>query len=155
MSSRFDDDYPGLYTGADEPLFSFGFTISYLVLALIGYVISAYLLSRIFKKAGVAETWAAWVPVYNTWKLLELGGQKGYWAVLMFVPIVNIVALVFLLIAMYHVGLGFGKESWFVLLAIFIPIIWLGILALDNSTWKGAAAPVAPGSDSTPPAAAA
>src|SRR6266496_6120439 len=94
-----------------------------LVVALIGYVVSAFLLSRIFKKAGV-EGWKAWVPVYNMWVLLELGDQKGFWAIIALIPFVNIVAVVFLIIAEYNIGLKLQKEGWFVLLAIFIPIVW-------------------------------
>lgn len=102
---------------------------------VIAYVIMALLLGRIFKKAGV-DSWIAWVPFYNTWKTLELGGQQGFWAVLAIIPIVNYVAIVFLYIAMYKIGLKFGKESWFVLLAIFVPIVWYAWLALDSSKWS-------------------
>ena len=104
---------------------------------LIGYVIHALLLGRIFKKAGI-EQWKAWVPVYNAWVMLEMGEQKGWWALLMLIPFVNVVALVFFIIAEYNIGLKFGKEGVFVLLAIFLPIVWLIWLAFDKSTWNGA-----------------
>lgn len=106
-----------------------------LVLSVAFYIASAILLSRIFKKAGV-DPWKAWVPVYNSWILLELGDQKGFWAVLALIPIVNIVAAVFMYIAMYNIGLKFGKEGAFVLLAIFLPLVWFIWLAVDSSTWK-------------------
>jgi hypothetical protein len=105
------------------------------ILSVIFYVVSAFLLSRIFNKAGVAG-WKAWVPVYNGWILLELGGQQGFWAVLALIPVVNIVSAVFMYIAMYHIGLKLGKEGAFVLLAIFLPLVWFVWLAVDNSTWK-------------------
>lgn len=119
------------------------FLVFYAVLLVASYVITAFLLSRIFKKAGV-EGWKAWVPVYNTWVFYEIGEQKGYWAVLAFVPIVNIVSLVFAIIAMYRIGLNLGKEGWFVVIGIFLPLVWLIWLAFDSSVWKGAA-PVAVG----------
>jgi len=106
-----------------------------LFVAAAVYVIHAFLLSRIFKKAGVKE-WKAWVPVYNNWVMLELGGQQGFWAVLAFIPIVNIASAVFMYIAMYHIGLRLGKEGAFVLLAIFLPIVWYIWLAVDSSKWK-------------------
>lgn len=112
------------------------FVVFYILFAIAGYVISSFLLSRIFKKAGV-EAWKAWVPLYNYWIMLELGGQKGFWAILLLVPIVNIVSVVFLVIAMYQIGLNLGKEGWFVLLAIFLPLVWLIWLAFDDSKWKG------------------
>ena len=49
--------------------------------AIASYIINSFLLSRIFKKAGV-KSWKAWIPVYNTWRLLELGGQYGWWVLL-------------------------------------------------------------------------
>ncbi len=105
-----------------------------LVFSVIGYAIQAFLVGRLFKKADVPQ-WIAWVPVYNVWKLLELGNQQGFWAVLMLVPFINIISLIFLIIAMYHIGKKLGKEGWFVLLAIFIPIVWLIWLGFDDSKW--------------------
>lgn len=114
------------------------FMMSFVVVLLIAtYVVSALLLSRIFNKAGV-EGWKAWVPFYNNWTLLELGGQKGYWAVLAIVPLVNIASAVFMYIAMYNIGLKFGKEGAFVLWAIFIPLVWYIWLAVDQSEWEDA-----------------
>jgi hypothetical protein len=112
-----------------------GITIFYIVTIAVAYVVSALLIGRIFKKAGVAS-WIAWVPFYNNWKLLEIGGQQGFWAILAILPIVNVVSLVFLIIAEYNIGLKLGKSSTFVLFAIFLPIVWLIWLAVDKSVWN-------------------
>ena len=112
-----------------------GLMLFMLIILLVTYVVVSFLLSRIFKKAGVAG-WKAWVPVYNTWITYELGGQKGWWALLMFIPVVNLVASVFLYIAMYEIGLKLGKDGTFVLWAIFLPIVWYIWLAFDQSTWN-------------------
>ncbi|MDB5167214.1 MAG: hypothetical protein JWN26_359 [Candidatus Saccharibacteria bacterium] len=105
------------------------------IIFLVIYALHAFLLSRIFKKAGASQG-IAWVPFYNTWKLLELGDQPGFWAILSIVPFVNYAAAVFLYIAMYKVGLKFGKEGTWVLLAIFLPTVWMAILAFDSSKWN-------------------
>ena len=107
-----------------------------LIFFVIVYVIGSWLLGKIFKKAGVA-TWKAWVPVYNNWVLLEIGGQKGFWILLAFIPVVNIVTIVFYYIALYNIGLKLGKSGAFVLLGIFLPIVWLIWLAFDDSKWLG------------------
>lgn len=106
-----------------------------LVLVLISYIVTAWLLSRVFKKAGV-KPWIAWVPIYNGWKILELGNQQGFWAVLAIIPPVYFVSMIFTYIAFYHIGKKFGKEDWFILLAIFVPIVWLAWLAFDDSKWQ-------------------
>ncbi len=135
-SPYYDDSYA--YSNADVATAgAVVFMIFFMLfIGIVAYIVTALFLSRIFKKAGV-EGWKAWVPVYNSWVLLELGGQKGYWAVLALIPIVNIVSAVFMYIAMYHIGLNFGKDGAFVLLAIFLPIVWMIWLAVDKSTWKG------------------
>ena len=112
-------------------------TLFVLIVIVLTYVLTSFVLGRIFKKAGVAQ-WIAWVPFYNNWKMLELGDQEGFWAVLALIPFVNIASAVFMYIAMYNIGLKLGKESWFVLLAIFIPIVWTVWLAFDGSKWKTA-----------------
>ncbi|MDB5161759.1 MAG: hypothetical protein JWM52_267 [Candidatus Saccharibacteria bacterium] len=120
----------------------FGLFVFTLILSIGIYVVFAIFLGKIFKKAGV-PSWISWVPFYNTWKLLEIGGQPGFWAVLAIVPVVNYVSVVFMYIAMYHIGKKFGKDGTFVLLAIFLPIVWVIWLGLDSSKWnnKGSTAP--------------
>lgn len=118
------------------------FIVFTLIFFIVIYALHAFFLSRIFKKAGI-EQWAAWVPVYNSWKLLEIGGQPGWWSILALIPFVNIAAAVFLYIAMYHVGLKLQKEGWFVLLAIFVPTVWMIWLAFDSSKWNEAGEGVA------------
>lgn len=100
------------------------------------YLVQAFFLSKIFQKANI-EPWKAWIPVYNHWILLELGGQKGFWSVLLYVPIIHIASVIFTYIATYEIGAKLGKSNAFVLLAIFLPPVWLGWLAFDSSKWKG------------------
>ena len=110
------------------------FFVSFIFFAVI-YIVYAIFLGRIFKKAGV-PAWIAWVPIYNNWKMLEIGGQQGFWAILALIPVVNIVSAVFMYISMYNIGLKLDKEGVFVLLAIFLPIVWLIWLAVDKSVWN-------------------
>jgi len=107
-----------------------------LIISLICYVVFSFILSRIFKKAGIKQS-IAWIPIYNSWKLLEMGDQKGFWAILALVPVVNIASAIFMYIAMYHIGKKFGKEDWFVAIAILLPPVWMIWLAFDKSVWQG------------------
>lgn len=127
------------YAAAALILISMLFSI---VIGLGLYIVFALCLMNIFRKAGV-KPWIAWVPFYNNWKLLEIGGQQGFWAVLAIVPIANIVSAVYMYIAMYHIGKKLGKDDIFVLLGIFLPIVWLIWLAVDKSKWndKASSAP--------------
>lgn len=102
-------------------------------LALIALMLAA--MWKIFTKAG-EKGYKALIPVYNAWIFLRLGDQAGWWAIVALIPIANFVALIFMIIAAYNVGLKLGKEGWFVILYIFVPFIWALILAFDKSTWK-------------------
>lgn len=135
--SNYGYDYS--YTNSAAAAVAPGVIIFFIFLTLIIvaaiYALHAFLLSRIFKKAGVKE-WIAWVPFYNTWKLLELGGQPGFWAVLAIINPLGIVTAVFVYISMYHIGLKLGKDGAWVVLGIFLPTVWMAILAFDNSKWS-------------------
>lgn len=115
------------------------FLTLYILVIVTLYVVTALSLMKIFKKAGIQQTWAAWVPIYNSWKMLEIGGQPGFWAALALIPFVNIASLVFMYIAMYNIGLKLGKSGAFVVLGIFLPIVWIIWLAVDKSTWNESA----------------
>ncbi len=117
-----------------------GMMIFYVIFIIGSYVLTSWFMMMLFKKAGVAG-WKAWVPAYNMWKMLQLGGQPGWWVILAFIPFVNIASLVFLCIAAYNIGLKLSKDGVWVVLFIFLEIVWLGILGLDSSKWddsKGA-----------------
>ncbi|MDB5165746.1 MAG: hypothetical protein JWM00_636 [Candidatus Saccharibacteria bacterium] len=138
-----------------------GIMIGVIVLTLVLYIVFSIFTAKIFQKAGEAA-WKAWVPVLNSWVFLELGGQKGWIALLSLLAIIpfigwigSIIALVFMAIAAYRIGLNLQKEGWFVLLYVLVSPVWLIWLAVDSSKWTPVAAnannPAAP----QPPAPAA
>lgn len=135
--SQYDNDYT--YTSAAAASIAPGvillFVMIGIIMSAVFYAVYAFLLSRIFKKAGVAE-WIAWVPFYNVWKFLELGGQPGFWAVLAVITPLNIVTAVYVYISMYHIGIKLGKDGVWVVLGIFLPIVWLAVLGFDSSKWN-------------------
>ena len=66
------DDYSGgSAAAAAAALIVFAFFV--FIFAVIGYVISAFFLMKIFDKAGVQGRWRAWVPVYNLLVFAKLG----------------------------------------------------------------------------------
>jgi hypothetical protein len=112
--------------------------------ALVVYVFYGFALMGIFRKAGL-RAWPAWVPVFNLWRFLQLGGQKGWLVLIAVIPIVGtIIYLVFLIMAGVKIQTGFGKPGVFFLLALFLTPVWYGILAWDRSTWKPRHTPLVP-----------
>ncbi len=107
----------------------------FLLVALAIYIVSVIAMWKLFTKAGEAG-WKSLIPVYNMWVFLRLGDQAGWWALVALIPLVNIVSIVFMAIAAYNIGLKLGKEGWYVVLYLFVPVIWMLILGFDKSTWK-------------------
>ena len=88
----------------------------YAVLAIIG-------LWKTFTKAG-KPGWGALIPIYNTILILECAGKPIWWILLLFIPFVNIVILI---IVMLDLAKAFGKSTVFAIfgLIIFSPIGFL------------------------------
>jgi len=108
-------------------------------LLIATYITNAIFTAKIFKKAGV-PAWVAWVPVYRDWKILEIGGQYGWFFLLVLLPLVgSLFSVTMTYIAMYHIGKKLGKDGSFITLGIFLPIVWLAWLAVDKSTWNDSA----------------
>ena len=106
-----------------------------LIVVVVNYVLTGFAFMSFFKKVGV-EPWIAWVPYYNQWKWLEVGGQQGWFVLLALIPYGGIATLVFLIISMYRTGIAFGKSGGFVVLGVFFPFIWAWILGSANEVYR-------------------
>ena len=130
-----------------------------LVVWLAFYIVNAVALMSLFRKVGV-EPWIGWVPIYNTWTVLELGGQPGPLALLSLIPYGSYAVIVFRAIANYRTDIAFRKDSSWVVIGIFLPFVWAFLLARPEERYEpeliGAAGypPPRVGFGSVPPAAA-
>lgn len=106
------------------------------IFCIIIYAVNAFLLMRIFDKAG-REKWKAWVPFLNTWEMLEMCSLPGWLLFLAFVPVVNFAFLIVSCIMAYRLPICFEKTSVWGILCIFFPIIVYIILAFDSSEYCG------------------
>ncbi|MDR1088049.1 MAG: DUF5684 domain-containing protein [Coriobacteriales bacterium] len=132
----------GSFDSYDDWAIVLGAFLIVIVILIVFYVVCAIFYMKLFAKANV-PAWKAWVPVVNSWKFLELGGYPGALCLLSlagFIPFIGwageIVALVFFCLAAYQIGLKLSKDGVWVVLYIFLSIVWLGIVALDRSTWN-------------------
>lgn len=100
-------------------------TILYLAIAVL--MLAA--MWTLFSKAG-EPGWASIVPIYNTYVMLKIGGKPGWWLILFFIPVVNIV---FSILALAGFLKAFGKSgAGPVLLALFFSFIYLPYLAFSK-----------------------
>lgn len=129
-------DYGDSSYSAAGLIFALVFGFVYLLILVGTYVVFSWFLMRLFRKAGI-DGWKAWVPFYNYWVFLELGGQPGWLVVLSIIPGAGIITTIFLCIAAFHIGAAFDKpDAGWVVLFIFVAPVWLGILAFDSSRWE-------------------
>lgn len=109
-----------------------GILVTSLILFL-GLVLLCFIsLWKIFAKAD-KPGWAVFVPFYNIIVMLEMVAKPLWWIFLMFIPIVNIV---FGFIIWHEIVKSFGKGAGFLLGVIFLPFIFLPILAFGKSVYK-------------------
>jgi uncharacterized membrane protein YhaH (DUF805 family) len=117
-----------------------GFVVFMVVyLAVIAFMIAA--MWKMFTKAG-QPGWAAIVPIYNIYVLLKITGRPGWWLLLAFIPLVNLI--IFIIVDM-DLAKSFGKGSGFGIGLLLLPFIFYPILGFGSATYSGpaAAAPAA------------
>jgi hypothetical protein len=98
---------------------------------LIFMVLMVYSHVRIFQKANHAW-WEAIIPIYSTYVLIKITGKPGWWIILLFVPIVNIVIYI---IVTHQLSVKFGHGGAFTLGLLFLPFIFYPILGLGDSVY--------------------
>lgn len=106
--------------------------------SIIGIALTVLLLVslwKIFVKAG-KPGWGAIVPFYNFYCLFDISFGNGWLFLLMFVPCVGVVMQI---IAYVKLAQAFGKSGGFAVGLIFLPYIFLPILAFDGSQYYGPA----------------
>jgi hypothetical protein len=127
----------------------FMFFLWILYIAIIVLEVVAFWM--LFAKAG-KPGWAAIIPFYNIWVAWEVAGKPGWWLVFYFIPIVNIV---FWIIWCLQIAPRFGQGTGFAVGIIFLPFIFVPIMAFDKSKYIAPGASSAPAAPAAPPPPAA
>ena len=104
---------------------------------------------KIFTKAG-KPGWAAIIPIYSIYVLVQIVGAPMWWLVLLLLPIlgsfvalpailttlISLMGLVFGLMTLYRLAKVFGHGFGFMLGLIFLPFIFYPILAFGKSMYR-------------------
>ena len=105
------------------------------ILLVATLLIQLIVFPKLFEKAGV-DKWKGYIPFYNFFAWTKLIKRPFWWAILLFVPGVNLIML-----AVMHVELAscFGKRTAKDhVMAIFLPFVFLPMLAKENPAFVGA-----------------
>jgi hypothetical protein len=100
-------------------------------LAIVVFLIAA--MWKLFEKAG-QPGWAAIVPIYNTYIMLKIGGKPGWWLLLMFIPVVNIIFAVWMI---NMISKSFGKDEGFTVGLVLLGIVFFPILGFGEARYLG------------------
>ena len=104
---------------------------AYLVFVLAIAVVMLISMWKVFSKAG-QPGWAILVPIYNLITLLKVVRKPVWWILLMFIPFVNFIIVILIYLELAKV---FGKDTGFGLGIVFLPIIFLPMLAFGDSKY--------------------
>jgi hypothetical protein len=122
-----DNQYPADAAAAGAA----GLVVLLIQLAFLVLIVAS--LWRVFTKAG-QPGWAAIVPIYNMVVLLQIINKPIWWILLFLIPLVNIVISI---ITMVSLATVFGRGVGFAIGLIFLPFIFLPILAFSDSEYEG------------------
>lgn len=89
---------------------------------------------RMFVKAG-KPGWAAIIPIYNVFVLLQIVGRPGWWLILFFIPFVNVVIA---LLVSIDLAKSFDKSAaWGIIMLFIFNAIGYLILGFSDARYKG------------------
>ena len=91
----------------------------------------------LFTKAG-KPGWMAIIPILNAWVLVEISGRSALWFVLMFIPLVNLVAI---LLIWMDVAKSFGKGPEYGIGLLLLPYVFVPVLGFGSAQYTPQASP--------------
>ena len=96
-------------------------------------LIALFGLWKMYEKAG-KPGWAAIIPIYNVIVMLEIVARPLWWVVLMFIPLVNVVVYILVLVELAR---RFGKGVGYAIGMLFLPFIFFPLLGFGDATYRG------------------
>jgi hypothetical protein len=106
---------------------------TFFIVWLIAVVFLIVIYWRIFTKAGVAG-WKSLIPVYSSYLFYKIGWGNGWMFLCVLIPVIG---FIFPLILNIKIARAFGKDIGFGIGLIFLPIIFLPLLAFGNNQYIG------------------
>ena len=130
------NDYYDYYTYSSPPTINPLPTIISLVLCVFVLVC----MWIVFRKAG-KPGWAAIVPFYNLYVLFDITWGSGMRFLLLLIPIYNIILGIQ---TQVRLARAFGKSGGFAAGLVFLPYIFIPLLAFGKETYQGVPVKAAP-----------
>ncbi len=87
---------------------------------------------KLFLKAG-QPGWGILIPIYNAYLMLKIAKRPGWWLILLFIPVVDVVIGI---IVIFDIAKNFGKSVGFGFGLLFLGFIFFPILAFGKAKYK-------------------
>lgn len=87
---------------------------------------------KVFVKAG-QPGWGILIPIFNVYLMIKIAGRPGWYLILMFIPLINIVVSVLISI---DIARNFGKGIGFAIGLFFLGFIFYPILGFGDARYQ-------------------
>ena len=88
---------------------------------------------KAFEKAG-QPGWACIIPIYNLYIMTKIAGKPGWWVLMFFLPIVNLIFIIWL----YNmISKSFGKDEGFTVGLVLLGVVFWPILGFGSAKYIG------------------
>lgn len=141
----YDYSYSTTSTGDAAAAGIFGaFFMVYLIVVIAFAILAIIGLWKTFVKAG-KPGWAAIIPIYNFYVMLEIIGRPAWWLIFLLLPIIPFIGPIAFMIVWIIIALdmakSFGKSSAFGIIALWLfSVIGFLILGFGDAKYVGPAA---------------
>jgi hypothetical protein len=108
----------------------------FLVVLLIALIVAAIEIASlwiVFTKAG-EKGWKAIIPIWSNIVQMRIIGRPVWWVILLFIPFVNFIVLI---IVYLDLAKAFGKGVGFGIGLVFLPFIFMPLLAFGDARYTG------------------
>lgn len=106
----------------------------FLILAFAFFIAVIAGMWRVFEKAG-QPGWGCLVPIYNVYLLTQIAGRPGWWLLLFFIPLVNLLVSI---VVTLDIARKFGQGVGFALGLLFLGFIFYPILGFGPAQYNPA-----------------
>lgn len=86
---------------------------------------------KTLEKAG-QPGWEGLIPIYNIYLLTQVAQKPGWWVLLFFIPVVNII---FSILIYNEIAKRFGQGIGFTIGLVLLPMIFFMLLGFGNYTY--------------------
>ena len=152
------------YSDSGSSAAAFGILfVTFIISIIIAIAATGLMFMGVFRKAG-KPPWAAFVPFYNYYLLLDIVGRPSWWiwlfvggVLLSWIPfigfLIGVGLFVLQILVMNDLAKSFGKDTGWTVGLVLLPIVFVSILGYGEAPYLGKGALMAPQAAGYAPAA--